>query len=1129
MPSLPPPRTTELYYDGAWHDISGHMRESAPVTITRGVSAEGNQPDPMAASALLDNRSGDYSPRNPHSRLHGRVGRNTPWRFSVEAGGPWAELSATHDALVTPGTAMTVSGDLDVRVDITQTRTGVVQHVVGRWATTGNQRSWAVSITSDAHLQLRWSITGEAASLYTLTSTAPMPLSRGQRAVLRVTLDVNNGAGGHTAAFYYGQSMTGPWRPVGAPVVTLGSAFIWPGTAQLEFGSVPGITWQGLGGRAHALQLRNGIDGPVLVDLDVAAQGTAGASTITGAGGRIWTLRDEAYLSNRHVRMLGEVPAWPPSRDLSGADRAVAIAPAGIMRRLGAGNKPLASALQRFILGSGTAVDCWPLTDGPQSQWANSLMGGPRLQPIGNSATPIKWAKGTLGDWVEPVAAITRESNGAFRATLARATAAATGWAIDVLRAGDGVDTGMTVIDYGAGSVSDPQVQWTLVSQNLPSADTIMLFADVTAGTTVTPYTLATLPATGLQDGQPHHLRLAAAASGTSTNWSLYLDGQYLAGGTAPFRVHAPASIAYEWNENFSTAETTDLSIGYLTYWGAGAPFASDVHEAYRGFIGEPAGARVLRVAAEQNVPASMYGLLEDSTLLGVQRPEKFLDTLNAVARTDLGYVLEARDALELVYRGRDTLYNQAPMVTLDWSGGVVAAPFRPTDDDKLTRNDVTVRRDGGVESTAVLEEGPMSVQDPPDGVGRYDVAHTLSLASDAQTPGHAYWRLHLGTHDGLRYTKVTVDLGNPRGYALLDQLYRADVGDLLRITNLPADYGGGSTDLLIRGYSEDVGADRWQITFTCDPGAPWTVGVVGDADLGRVDTSGSELALAVAATDTVLPVLATAGRPWITTALFPAEFPFDVQVGGEHATVTAITPGVCAYDTFTRTASSTWGATDSGHTWIQSGGTGAERAVTGSAGTITLASPVATPRFQRLGLSLADCEITAVVSVSQVATGGALTPSILLRRQSDSAYYAVRAYFSSDGLLYLALYTTGQGTVGGLISSGLSYSAGQQFRIRARITGQRVQARAWRASAAEPSTWLLDQTPSTGTGTITAGDVGVLAVAAAGTTNVNAVLSIHDWACPQAMTVTRAVNGISKAHPAGTDVRLVQPTIVAL
>jgi hypothetical protein len=904
MPSLPPPRVTELFYGGAWHDISGHVRESSPVTITRGVSAEGNQPDPMAASAVLDNRSGNYSPRNPHSALYGLIGRNTPWRFSITAGGPWVDLSDTHDAVVTPGTGMEISGDIDIRVDITKTRTGIVQHIVGRFVTTGDQRSWAVSITADDRLQLRWSTTGAAGGLRTITSTEPVPVSTGQRTVLRATLDVNNGASGHTVAFYCAQSMTGPWRPIGTPVTTAGTTVIWPGSASnpapLEFGSVPGVTWQGLGGRAHALQLRSGINGAVLVDLDVGAQGTPGASTVTGSGGRVWTLRDEAYLSNRHVRMVGEIPAWPPSRDLSGADRTVAISPAGIMRRLGTGNKPLASALQRFIVGSGAALDCWPMTDGPQSQWATSLLSEHRLLPVDDSASSIMWTKGEIGDWIEPVAAITRETAGAFKATLPRAAAAETGWAVDCIRAGAGVDTALLIIDHGARSTSDPRVHWTLANQNIPSDDTLFVFADVYAGETVDNYTLAMIADSGLQDGQPHHLRLEVSESGSSTNWSVYLDGQYLTGGTQAFPVHPPASVALEWNETF-TDNTTDLAFGYLTCWGADAPWPDDTYDAYRGFIGETAGARVLRVAAERGVPASMYGAEADSTLLGVQRPERFLDTLTTVARTDLGYVLERRDALELIYRGRHTLYNQIPVATLDWSDGLVAAPFRPTDDDKLTRNDVTVKRDGGTETTAVLETGRMSVLDPPDGVGRYDVAHTLSLASDEQTGEHAYWRLHLGTYDGLRYTKVTVNLGNPRAYALIDQLYRADVGDLLRLTNLPADYGGGSTDLIIRGYTEEIGADGWTLTFTCDPGAPWTVGIVEDLVAGRADTDGCTLTGAVTATATSVAVTSSPGPRWIDSATYGSWFPFDVSVGGEVMRVTACT-GTGLIQTFTVT-----------------------------------------------------------------------------------------------------------------------------------------------------------------------------------------------------------------------------------
>lgn len=71
MPSLPPPRTSELYYNGAWHDISGDMRESAPVKISRGVTALGARADPTTASATLDNRSGAYSPATRSPRCTG--------------------------------------------------------------------------------------------------------------------------------------------------------------------------------------------------------------------------------------------------------------------------------------------------------------------------------------------------------------------------------------------------------------------------------------------------------------------------------------------------------------------------------------------------------------------------------------------------------------------------------------------------------------------------------------------------------------------------------------------------------------------------------------------------------------------------------------------------------------------------------------------------------------------------------------------------------------------------------------------------------------------------------------------------------------------------------------------------
>jgi hypothetical protein len=53
-----------------------------------------------------------------------------------------------------------------------------------------------------------------------------------------------------------------------------------------------------------------------------------------------------------------------------------------------------------------------------------------------------------------------------------------------------------------------------------------------------------------------------------------------------------------------------------------------------------------------------------------------------------------------------------------------------------------------GASAWAVLEAGALSVNAPPDGVGRYDEQVTLNVSADATLAGQASWRVHLGTID---------------------------------------------------------------------------------------------------------------------------------------------------------------------------------------------------------------------------------------------------------------------------------------------------------------------------------------------------------------------------------------------
>ncbi|MYS34937.1 hypothetical protein K388_01937 [Streptomyces sp. KhCrAH-43] len=1110
MPSLPPPRTTELYYDGAWHDISGDMREGASVRITRGVTGLGARQDPTAASCTLDNRSGAYSPRNPLSSLYGKIGRNTPWRFGVDAGDLRLDLPTSAYTLSTPdAAALDVTGDLDVRIDVAPTTWTSGQMLVNRYAP-GNL-AFSLMLTPAGRLLLNWSATGLSAGTYAV-STVPVP--GGHRLRLRATLDVDNGASGRTVVFYTA-SGDGGWVQLGNPVVQAGTASIYNATAPLYIGNPVAIatTPEGdpvgrLVGRVYGMQVYAGIGGALRVDVRPEDQGIAGASTMTDGTGLVWALAGGAALGRRHTRMVGEIPAWPPSRDLSGQDRTVQIAPAGIMRRLGAGNRPLDSALRRFIIGN-APLECWPLTDGEQATQGASLLGGPPAAFVGD--VPPHWGKGELASWVEPVLLTDEEATGQILAQPQPTGTAA--WSVDVIISGTITAHFPSIRDAGAGSDASPRTVWNMLL--LSTTTTLQLVRDVYTSDSSSSTTLTSFSLPSLFDGGTHHVRLRTVPGSSTTSWYLYVDGVLITGSSVSGVGRRLREVSYAWGFGNTAA------IGYLTCWNASAPSPADVIEALGGFPGETAGARALRLSAENGVPLALAGRADESEPLGVQEPQRFLEALDTIAAADLGVMLEQRDALALTYRTRHTLYNQIPTLELDFANGEISAPFAPIDDDKLTENDVTVRRKGGASSApAVRTDGPLSV----DAIGRYDVTTELSLAADDQATQQAWWRMHVGTFDGLRYTKITVNLGNPRAYAKADQALAVDVGDLIRLQHLPADQRSGDVDLIVTGYEEEVGASAWTITYTCVPGEPWSVGVVEDPVLSRADTAGCGLAVAVSATATALPVVTTAGPVWIDSATYPGEFPFDVTVDGEQVTVAGIT-GV-AEDRFGRTVANGWGTADSGQAWTTDGGSASAYAVTGGTGRHIL--PINTFLATLVPVTTPDVDLRVDFSLSAVPVGDSAYVFPVIRYADSTHMYMARVQIVAGGGMFLTLRRRdgSESQIGSAYTTGLTYTAGAWYTVRLAMTGSTISGKVWLRSGTEPD-WQIVTTDTALTG---AASVGVRSLLGASVSNAPLTLQVDNLYCgPQQMTVTRSVNGIVKNQPAGADVRLTYPTLAAL
>ncbi|MFK4096732.1 hypothetical protein [Streptomyces anthocyanicus] len=890
MASLPPPTWAELYYDDTWNTVTG-LRQTSPITVTRGLTSESSsEAEPTTCTCDLGNRDNRYSPRNPMSPLYGKIGRNTPFRMGYDVGSPWARIqqgsSIDYASLfVNPTPALDVTGDFDLRVDISSDRWSGKQTVAQRAVESTNSRDWTLQLLNN-RLSFMWFPAGTWESRIYHQSTVPLKAYTGQRLALRVTLDVDNGAGGHEVRFYTGRTVDDEeWQLLGDPIVGTGTTSLYTGNAYMELGGGFEYDWDPgtsavypLQGRAYALQLRAGLNGTPKVDMKTS-QAEPGANEFVDATGVTWHRGGVAVLTNRHIRMTGEVPAWPPTRDLSGNDNIVSIAPTGITRRMNAGNKPQESALLRYIRARGP-IECWPLTDGVDAKAARSMLGGrDMLNGPGEVKAPPTWAGGTLADWVEPVIAVKPDIYGGLVGYTPRRSSVGAKLHADVYLTGAALAGywHFRIWDTGAGTNASPQRGIIMIMGADLNQATLISHAEMTDSSSEV--LIGNFSPIGIFDDQPHHVRLTVDLNSPFV-W-LYVDGVEKAAGGLSINMRPLSRIEVGWGTS-----SADRAAGFITYWGEDAPTAAEMYSALMGFQSEAAGARIERLATESGYTVSVGGETTFQQPMGIQEQARLLELLNEANQTDFGYLLDARDRAEVIQRGGSTLWNQPPALVLDYSTGVIGAPFKPVDDDKLTENDVSVKRAfGSVAAQHVLDEGELSVQDPPNGVGRYDNEYTYSLATDRQADHVASMRLHLGTYNGVRYTRITLNLANPRVFAMIDDILRIDVGDKIRLTNLPADHGPDAVDVLVHGYEEEAGPDAWTITFNCRPGEPWTTGVADGID-SRADTDGSELAVAIDADDTTLSVTVTGERAWTTG---PADFPFDLRVGGEVMTATGI------------------------------------------------------------------------------------------------------------------------------------------------------------------------------------------------------------------------------------------------
>ncbi|MER6515206.1 hypothetical protein ABT158_51035, partial [Nonomuraea sp. NPDC001636] len=1085
---------------GVWTDVTADAYTRDPITITRGQPDGAWVADPSGCTVTLNNAGGKYTPRNPLSPYYGQIGRNTPLRVSVPGTESYLSLPGlTFSGAETPDHAsLDITGDIDIRVEAEVDNWGAVGpiNLIGKWGTLG-QLSYRLQ-AENGFLYLLWSPDGT-----NVLSRGKLLPALPRRAALRVTLDVNNGSGQYALEYFSAPSLDGPWTSFasaaeGAPT----SIFNSTTTAKLAgFGT-------GFMGRAYRGEIRSGIGGTIVAAPDLRAL-APGTTAWTDSAGRPWSVIGSASVSNRAHRFVGEVSAWPPRWAPSGHDVWTPIEGSGILRRLGQGRKSLDSTLRRR-LPSRSPLAYWPCEEPQGATQAYSPIPG-----VGPLAV-TKWDFGQDTELGGSAALPAIEPGGTMRGSVPPSASGV--WEICMPYRVDGAAPG----------AEQEMLSWTTTGTirrwriTMGATGTHLLGYDATGTLTLDSAIGAT---SGYFDGW-WRLEFRAEQAGGNISyrigWSQVNGGSTGVTGSIAGTVGAVSQIDTSFG-----AGLPDIRVGHITVWPAQSTTLA-YSDADRGFITETAADRLRRLSSEESSNVRVVfpsAFPTDTARMGIQRPDTLLSLLQECAESDLGILAEDRGSSALIYRARSTLYNQTPKLILDYAAGDLAPPMEPVDDDAEARNDRTVNRVGGSSGRAVLESGPMSVKAPPDGIGLYDDSTDLSLAADSQAQPIAEWLLHLGTWDESRVPTVQLDLH--KRPALIPAYLGLELGDRIQIINTPSWLAPGPIDLVVQGITETLGIRTWSASLTCVPAGPWTVGVLDDPVLGRLDTDGTALGAAVDSDDTSLLLVSDPGPTWITTATHAAEFPFDVLVGGERMTVTGITQG--AADAFGRTVASGWGSADTGGAWTSTGGSAADYSVGSGVGSHVLAS-VNVARQSTLTAPSPDFDLYATVAASAVATGASIFGGLTARGSGANDLYYARVEFTTSGTVILAIRERAAGVESTVatFTTPYTYTAGQSFRLRFQAKGSTLQARVWPLTSGEPTAWQVSGTDTTLTA---AGAVGCRSSSATGNTNASLAVRYDNFliANPQLATVTRSVNGIAKSHAAGADLRLAEPLILAL
>lgn len=599
----------------------------------------------------------------------------------------------------------------------------------------------------------------------------------------------------------------------------------------------------------------------------------------------------------------GYATSWSPTFRPTGVNSTVKLTAHGCTRRLNQGSGIADSAMTRYLRARTSLVEWWPLEDTESSVIGLSALPGGSGMTYMPGTTP----KSKVVSSDEAPSGATRSAaltQGAALSGAVRSYNLGSTWAVGFSMLLDHtVDADRFVKIEMAGSSGsyvqmrvftinggDPGVQISGFSSAVPGGESWSGYQGVgsrdwTSGGKRWYHFVLTVNATDIF--------LAVLPDPLDSARRIYTQSYFL----TDTLVHPSAPTRIE----FGSVDGSDLEVGLSQV------FVGNAYSSYgltlnpnpqSGWISETTTARVLRLAAEENLTTTVYGGTSDANAMamGSQPAASVLSLLRECEVTEQGLLLDGMDGVDLAWVPKRQF--EANLISLSTPASAMAEPFGPIDDDQRLRNVVAAKREGGAEQVYHEVNGPMGT----DTVGEYSTSVTVNAPADGDVLAYAQWITYLGTRTGYRWPTVTLP-----HYADSNTIYNWKPGNGMAVTNPGAVLPGVVSEdlqLLIEGLSISISEALWRTTITCSPLQPWLSALIGaettseTSSVARATTDGSALDSPATAGATSLSVATPSGPLWTTAAddfyqtNSPATNGLQISVGGYRCRVTNISGG---------------------------------------------------------------------------------------------------------------------------------------------------------------------------------------------------------------------------------------------